>query len=205
VLIREGAEGGVYRHAPVVELVPVQERTPLVGLRRFDGKMSALDVSIGNAWGTNWGMNRAVIAKSAISAAPIVLLIVALNAEWPRWTWFIFALGMILDLVNSVVMLRTVRDRITVAGGYLTWKREHAAQIVPMGTVELSRVTRVHDAGDHIRVDLEDGTFWEVGKGLKVPRRVRRWVARRVAQFVPPQSAHGAVARLVGSGEPSQE
>jgi hypothetical protein len=48
-------------------------------------------------------------------------------------------------------------------------------------TAALSDVTRVHDAGDHIRVELDNGTFWEVGKGLGVPRRVHEWVARRIA------------------------
>jgi len=55
---RRAAPGAVYREAPVaVDLVPLRDRAPRAGVRVEDKKL-ALDVSIGNAWGTNWALDR---------------------------------------------------------------------------------------------------------------------------------------------------
>ena len=47
---------------------------------------------------------------------------------------------------------------------------------------ELSHIAAVYNEGDHVRIVLDDSNAWEVGKDLKVPRAVCRWLARRVAQ-----------------------
>lgn len=59
--------------------------------------------------------------------------------------------------------------------------REQSSDSVQRGAVELARIVGAHDAYGHLFVTLDDGTFWEIGEGLHVPRAARRWVAHRLA------------------------
>jgi len=203
------ALGSVYREAPGVDLVPARHRAPVAGLS-VGGRTLGLEVSIGNPWGTN-GATRAKFALSMSAVASLICLLVGVlgTSLWgwipPAWAWVLIAIPMLLDSLNGMVSIMSARDRITietVAGGSLgslVWTRRRGSKLLKDEQVALSRVTGVHDAADHIRVDLDDGSFWEIGKGLNVPRRVRRWVAGRVAELLPLPPPDGTVPRMMGS------
>jgi len=197
--ILPGAPSLVYRQAPVIDLVPVRERPPVLGLRVEDMK-APLDVSLGNGWATNEARRIRFAFKMIDSFLLPAMVLGAMFGGLPSWALIVLGFMVLLGTVHAMVEHLSVRDRLTVAAGKLTWRRERGIETLNRGTVELSRVSGVRDADGHIRVHFDDGTSWEIGRGLKVPRTARRWVAGRIAQLMPRRSRPAPYIRFVAAG-----
>jgi hypothetical protein len=194
VVVKEAGPGGVYREAPA-DLVPAHDRQPLVGLRD-EGKKGQLDVLLSG----RWLVSRALLLPFYLVTAVLVLadLGVLQIASWA-------AVLTIPVVADYVLMAFGVRDRLVVEGSSLVCQRRRERKVYFEERVQLSHITGVHDAGDYVRIGLDDGTIWHVGEGLKVPRRVIRWVAQRVAQLLPMPTIETHPAALAERSETGRE
>lgn len=184
--IGEPVSGEVYRAAPIVDIVPVRERPPALGvvvmkdddelaLRVGDARMMSrpratalVAGSISIAWAVFEKFTRGWSVAAALCAGLVV-----------------FFVAMTLYLVSRDPSPAIEHEVLSVAegGGSLVWQIVRQKVRVAERTVALAELVGAHDEGDCIRIDLEGREPWRVGQGLGVPARARRWVAERVAQL----------------------
>ena len=65
------------------------------------------------------------------------------------------------------------------------WRQSRGHVGLVSRSVGLAHIAGVYEAGGDIRIELDDGAVWQVGNGLAIPPRVRRWVTRRLARLLP--------------------
>ena len=183
-------ELGAYRGSTVIELVPVRESEgpPWVrSLRVHRTPGTALDVSIGRL-PHDRSLVRPVAALVALAAIAIAILGAGPGSGW----------ALCASLVPMAVLVEWLRpgeieestgdiayDQLTVGGTRFVWRRSRGCEASVSRTVRLSQIAGIYDAGEEIRVELDDGQVWPLGRGLAIPPRVRRWVTRRLARLLP--------------------
>lgn len=186
-VVESSPPGAVYRATALVHLDTLRERRPLgPGLRI--GKAGALDVSIGgpSLCSREW---QTISRYAGIFALALGCMSMTTNGDVELWS---FLPGLLL-LTIDVVLRRAKYDHLTVDAGRLTLQRFRGKECLTTESVNLESLIGAHDAGDHIRVDLDDGRALKVGAGLRARRHVRRWVARRMADLIPARDERGVV------------
>jgi len=183
-------EAGVYRDATIVELVPVRERegVPWVSclrVHRTPGK--ALDVSMGRL-PHDRSVVRPVLSIAVLGAVGAACI----GAAMTTGLAFVFALvplAVVADWLRpgeiEEMATESAYDQLTLGKAGLVWRRARGQAESVSRTVSLSQIASIYDAGEEIRIDLDDGEVWTVGRGLGLPPRVRRWVTRRLARLLP--------------------
>ena len=199
--------GGVYREASVVELVPLPPaRRPWggSGLRIHD-KNARLDVSIGS----DLSLAHVGFAVLAPVVATFYLLVSMMFLhELPLWIgillWTVYLAWFVRWSFER--QFRKQHDRIRLTADALVVEQVRPRAPIETRTIELSRIVRVHDAGAQIGLELDEGTQITIGERLRVPRRVIRWLAGRIAQLLPPaaERVHALPAGSEGRDEERQ-
>jgi hypothetical protein len=181
----EETPGEVYRTAAVAGLIPVRDPPPRGWGLRVSRDEGVLDVRIGGRGFLSRHSLAAAVALLASLCTAVILLLAALQ---PSSVAVVLVLAVFLTATMFVTRpLRGENHRLTVVAGRLFWSRMAGLDEVLGGSeVELGRIVGVRDAGDHVAVELDDGTSWRVGAGLDVPKRVRSWLVRRLALLLPP-------------------
>jgi hypothetical protein len=169
-----------YRNSHIAELVPLRERPPWGLGVRIESSDAVLDISIGG---------RLLRNRAIQSSVWLVLLIAFMNAEStcagaPLTS--LFPLFSVLALLYGVAVEKSSFERVTLDHDCLRLATTRFAgkKEVRRRVVELARIVRVRDISDHIVLELDDGTTVELGDGLNVPRRVVRWLVRRIRWLV---------------------
>ena len=211
----------VYRAAPVFDIVPLRPaRAPfeLISLPRIE---KALETFMRSRW--DWrsfsrGLRGAVrdeptpldvtigsalqllrpalgLVRSTLALAGVAL------AFFYRDLGYVFLLGALALLITENTAARQTRDRLFAREDRLVWQRMRRGKILREESVEVRHIAAVYNEGDHVRIVLDDSNVWEVGKDLNVPRAVCRWLARRVAQEIPPTETRVIRSR---AGEPPE-
>jgi len=183
--IGEPVSGEVYRAAPIVDLVPVRERPPALGVvvMKDDAELA---LRVGDARMMSRPRATALIAGST---SLVWAIFEKLTRGWSVAAALcagvvVFFLAMTLYLVSRDPSPAIEHEVLSVTqGGGLVWQIFRRKMRVAERTVALGELVGAHDAGDCIRVDLDGGESWRVGKGLAVPARARRWVAERLARL----------------------
>jgi hypothetical protein len=154
-----------------------------VGLRD-EGKKGQLDVLLSGRW---------LVSRALLLPFYLASLAFFLGPFKTPWAFVLCVLPVVADLVLTAFR---VQDRLVVQDDCLVCQRRRKSKVYFEERAELSHITGAHDAGDYVRIDLDDGTAWRVGEGLRVPRRVIRWVARRVATLLPTPTIKTPAAAL---------
>jgi predicted RNA-binding Zn-ribbon protein involved in translation (DUF1610 family) len=174
----------VYRDAPVFELEPAHDPPPRgSGLRvRADGDV--LDVRIGGP---------GFLSNGALSAS-LGAILVSCFALIPLELWLhlsigptFLAVGILFALVLIVTRpIRRETQEIVVSHDRLYWRLYdgHGA-LRSSRSYGLDTVIGAHDDDDRLHIAFADGATVAIGNGISVPRRVRRWLAQRIAERLP--------------------
>ena len=181
--------GMVYRSLPVVELVPVRDHArPRLGLR-IETRIAALDASVGS----RFLYNR--VFRSTVWLTFLAGFVAGL--EWGCGGFHhgpfleiggLWGLLLLLVPLTAAVAKRLRFDRVTLVdtlGPHLVVRRFKEIHELQCRSIELDRIVAVRDTGAHVRLDLDDGTNVDIGEGLKVPLRTRRWLVRRIGRLLP--------------------
>jgi hypothetical protein len=207
VTVLDGPTEGTYRGSPVFDIVPLTNTRPPFGLRAASSLERALDSFFEKG---NPGAWRHLFRGDAHDPLPLNAFIgnalVLLNPVL-RFLGFVLALGyfawlwlplgnpgpLLTIVLGAVVMAQVAsvampKDRLLERGDRLVWQRFRGGKLKSEDSVELTRIVAVFNESEQVRIVLDDGNSWEIGKGLTLPRGVTRWLARRVARRLPPPS-----------------
>jgi len=181
--------GQIYRNAPIVELEPARAPSPGWGINVVHDGPRATEMRIGRPHRLYVFQARVAGSLAIGSIVPILLLLhgapaFAATMSWLVAAWFLFVWATLLLTPDP----RHEYDALSVgpdAAGEpkIVWKTVREGVCVTLKTVEPSRLIGAHDAGDHVRLDLEGRGEWRVGAGLGAPARARRWLAARFAEL----------------------
>jgi hypothetical protein len=168
-------------------------------LRRLRGavreELTPLDVTVASALKLlrpALGLFRSILALASVALGS--------STTTSGYGLLLAALGL---LIMEITAARQTGDRLSERDDRLVWQRMPRGKILREESVELSHIAAVYNEGDHVRIVLDDSNAWEVGN-LKVPRAVCRWLARRVAQEIPPTETASSAAEPASRPRPSR-
>jgi hypothetical protein len=180
--------GDVYRAAPIVALTPARDPAPRGWGLRVNRDGGVLDIRIGG---------RGLLARRDLAALAVllnvawlgVILLIGALPGGQTVLYVTFALAFSL-LWAATRPMRGENERLIVANGRLVRRRMRGQdEVLATDAIELDRIVAVVPRDDHIALELDGGDVRRLGSGLGVPERVRGWVARRIANLLPPPGA----------------
>ena len=178
-VVEADAGASVYRSAPIVDLAPLRYEVPWSGVivARDDVE---LDLRICPAGVGRWG-------QWALRLASLASVVTGLFAR-PAGAYVIVGLGVGVFLLFLSAKPPPDHDAVTIVQTgsgppMLRWTVERNHAIVQQSAAELGGLTGAHDGGDHVRIELSDGTAWKVGEGLRLSLASRRWLTWRLSKL----------------------